>query len=230
MGFHRQEIFCSGCALGVIAVLLAFAWVVGVAYSPAQAGKDTPEDTPASPSIQDRLAPPPMGTPPTQVDRGHFVYYQVCMACHGDHGQGLTDEWRAQFGPQDMNCWQSKCHSFNHPPHGFQLVKTVPALIGTGTLSRFDNAQQLHDYIVKTMPWWKPGYLRADEFWQVTAFLMSEHGVLPKNVVLDEGIATVYLLRPASPLPGDYRPATLMLASVLVLAAAVILIQQKLLH
>jgi hypothetical protein len=59
---------------------------------------------------------------------------------------------------------------------------------------------------------------------------MSEHGVLPKNVVLDEGIASVYLLRPVSPLPGDYRPASLMLALVLVLAIAVIVIQQKLLH
>lgn len=230
MGIRQQKLSDTGCVLGLIALLLAFFGGAWAAYSPAQAGKDTPEDTPVSPSIQDRLAPPPMGNPPTQVDKGHLVYYLVCMACHGDHGQGLTDEWRAQFGPQDMNCWQSKCHSFNHPPQGFQLVKTVPALIGPGTLSRFDNAQQLHDYIVKTMPWWKPGYLRADEFWQVTAFLMSEHGVLPKKAVLDEGIAAVYLLRPVSPLPGDYRAAALMLALVLVLTIAVIIIQQKRTH
>jgi hypothetical protein len=40
----------------------------------------------------------------------------------------------------------------------------------------------------------------------------------------------VYLLRLASPLPGDNRPAALILALVLVLAATVIIIQQKLLH
>ena len=116
MGFHQQKLSGPGCALGLIAVLLAFAWGAGAAYSPAQVGKVSPEDTPVSPSIQDRLSPPPMGNPPTQVDQGHFVYYQVCIACHGDHGQGLTGEWRAQFGSKDMNCWQSKCHSFNHPP------------------------------------------------------------------------------------------------------------------
>jgi hypothetical protein len=226
-GFHRTNLPGSGSVLRFFLVFLIVFFLVSAAYSSVQAGEDTPEDTPAAQSIQDRLTPPFIPEHPTQADKGHFVYFQVCMACHGDHGQGLTDEWRAQFGPEDMNCWQSKCHSFNHPPHGFRLVKTIPALMGPETLIKYNNAQQLHDYIIKTMPWWKPGYLRADEFWQVTAFLIREHGALPKDALLDEGTASVYLLRPATPLPGDYRPATMMVALILVLAAVVIFVQQK---
>jgi hypothetical protein len=151
------------------------------------------------------------------------------MACHGDRGQGLTYEWRAQYGSKDMNCWQSRCHSFNHPPQGFQLVKTIPAVLGPGALNKYNNAQQLHDYIINTMPWWNPGYLSADEFWQVTAYLMRELGALPEGAILEEGTAVVYLLRPTSPLPGDDRPATLLVALILILAAALFFTRQKLL-
>ena len=224
-GFRQHSSF-----LKFLLILLAvFGWGSITNY-PAKAGGDISENTPEAPSIQDRLAPPTMPEHPSQADKGHLVYYLVCMACHGDRGQGLTDEWRAQFGPMDMNCWQSKCHSFNHPPQGFLLVKKIPAVMGPGTLAKFDNAQQLHDYIINAMPWWKPGYLPAEEFWQVTAFLMREHGALPADVVLDEGTAVVYLLRPATPLPGDNRPAALLMAFILVIAAAVLFVQQKFLH
>lgn len=224
---NKVKVFISLKYLYVL--LIGFTLTCSV-YNLARAGEDVPEETQAAPSIQDRLAPPAMPARPSQADLGHYVYYQVCMACHGDRGQGLTEEWRAQFGPEDMNCWQSKCHAYNHPPQGFLLVKTVPAVMGPGTLSRFNNAQELHDYITSTMPWWKPGYLKTDEFWQVTTFLMREHNALPDNVILDEGTAVVYLLRPATPLPGDYRPASLMVAVILIMAGVVIFAQQKLFH
>ncbi len=44
----------------------------------------------------------------TQLQYGAEVYRLVCSACHGDHGQGLTDAWRATWAPSDQNCWQSK--------------------------------------------------------------------------------------------------------------------------
>ncbi len=174
-----------------------------------------------------RLEAPKVSASSSQVEKGHFVYYQVCMACHGDRGQGLTDEWRAVYGPKDMNCWQSECHGNNHPPQGFKLVQKVPAIFGPATLTRFQNAQDLHAYLIKTMPWWKPGGLTADEFWQVTAYIMDHLGALPEGVELNEGNASIFLLRPARPLPGDTRPTVIFFASILGLAAIVYAISQK---
>jgi mono/diheme cytochrome c family protein len=208
-------------------VFLIGCFLVSAVASPARVGSGPQEATPAAPSIEDRLTPPFMPEHPTQADRGHFVYYQVCMACHGDRGQGLTDEWRAQYGPKDMNCWQSRCHSFNHPPQGFQLVKTIPAVLGPGALNNYNNAQQLHDYIVNTMPWWNPGYLSADEFWQITAFLMRELGALPEGAILEEGTAVVYLLRPTNPLPRNDRLATLLVALILIFGGGFVLYPTK---
>ena len=45
----------------------------------------------------DRLAAPPTVPAPNQADEGAQLYWLYCQPCHGDQGQGLTDEWRAQF-------------------------------------------------------------------------------------------------------------------------------------
>src|SRR5574341_723475 len=45
----------------------------------------------------------------TQLQYGAEIWRLVCSACHAYDGQGLTDAWRATWGPQDRNCWQSKC-------------------------------------------------------------------------------------------------------------------------
>lgn len=125
----------------------------------------------------DRLAPPTMPANPTQADEGAQVYYLNCMSCHGDRGQGLTDEWRAVYPEEDQNCWQSKCHGPNHPPDGFELVRFVPPVFGEGLLARFQNAAGLQRFIGTRMPWQKPGSLTEDEYWQVTAFLARVNGL-----------------------------------------------------
>src|SRR4030042_4411807 len=71
----------------------------------------------------DRLAVPALSQNPDQLEQGSYYYKQVCMACHGDRGQGLTDEWRQEW-KEDFNCWQSECHSATHPPWGFEIPKT----------------------------------------------------------------------------------------------------------
>ena len=58
----------------------------------------------------------------SQLEYGAEVYRLVCQDCHGNRGQGLTDEWRATWAPADQNCWQSKCHAANHPPEGFRAA------------------------------------------------------------------------------------------------------------
>jgi cytochrome c len=144
---------------------------------------------------------------PTQADLGAEVYYQVCMACHGDRGQGLTDEWRAAWAPGDQNCWQAKCHAANHPPQGFELVRYVPPLVGKGVLTRFQNAAILQAYISSQMPWESPGRLTEEEYWQVTAFLLRANGLKQAQLSLGpENAASVSLVATDSQDPADLPP------------------------
>jgi cytochrome c len=148
-------------------------------------------------SISGRLARPVVSNlqDPTQVDRGALVYWGICMACHGDIGQGLTDEWRAVYGP-DMNCFTSKCHGADHPPEGFFMPPNifVPPVIGPATLARFATAQNLEDFIAADMPWWNPGSLSTDQAWSVTAYLLQKNGRLPSGVVLSASNASAIRL------------------------------------
>jgi cytochrome c5 len=162
-----------------------FLWIAGILISypvHASAGEmafsqAAPTPEPEMPPLLNRLAPPPTVYPPTQADQGAQVYYLVCMACHGDRGQGLTDEWRGALGPGDMNCWQAHCHASNHPVEGFKLPKYIPPVISPTALSGFGNALILHDYIEASMPWQAPGRLTDEEYWQLTAYLIRENGI-----------------------------------------------------
>lgn len=114
----------------------------------------------------------------TQLQYGAEVYRLVCSACHGNQGQGLTDAWRATWAPSDQNCWQSKCHGPSHPPDGFQLP-IAPAIAGSGTLSGFRSALDLHALIQYEMPWQNPNSLTEKDTWSVTAFVLEMNGIDP---------------------------------------------------
>jgi mono/diheme cytochrome c family protein len=123
----------------------------------------------------DRLAEPTLPAAPSQADHGAQVYWLSCMPCHGDQGQGLTDEFRATYPPEEEYCWESGCHGANPYESGFTLPKKIPAVIGNTTLAKFTDAAQLHAYIRATMPFWKPGSLTEEESWRVTAFLLRQN-------------------------------------------------------
>ncbi len=114
-----------------------------------------------------------------QADVGARIYGDWCITCHGDQGQGLTDGWRATWDPAHQNCWQSKCHSLNHPPGGFVLPRHVPAIIGATTLSEFKTAADLHEFISHKMPFQDPGVLDTDAYWALTAYLLQQNGLVP---------------------------------------------------
>lgn len=106
---------------------------------------------------------------------GEALYKYWCSTCHGDKGQGLTDEWRASWPPGKQNCWQSKCHAGNHPPDGFQFPKKVPAVIGTETLHRFTTTEDLYHYVTLRMPYWAPGSLSTQDYQEITTFIMQQN-------------------------------------------------------
>lgn len=150
----------------------------------------------ASPTRDSWIILPEMPSNASQADVGAEIYRLVCSSCHGDEGQGLTDQWRAEWNPRDQNCWQSKCHSLNHPPDGFVLPHYVPPVIGPDTLSKFATALDLYNYTRVTMPWHDPGSMLDEEYWQVTAFLARENQVDLSDVPLDEERAAKLRLHP----------------------------------
>jgi hypothetical protein len=125
----------------------------------------------------DRLAEPTLPASPSQADHGAQVYWLSCLPCHGDFGQGLTDEFRAVYPAEDRNCWDSGCHGKQPYENGFTIPTQIAAIIGPGTLQKFPNAANLRGYISAAMPFWKPGSLTEEESWQVTAFLLRENGL-----------------------------------------------------
>ena len=147
---------------------------------------DHPRPSQALTPTPDRLAAPPTVENPTQADEGAQIFWLHCQPCHGDQGQGLTDEWRAQYPPDHQNCWTSGCHGNNPYENGFTLPTQVPPVIGGGSLSRFEHMGQVHDFIQSAMPYQDPGHLTDEEYLAITAFLARAHGVWD-GTTLEEG-------------------------------------------
>lgn len=138
----------------------------------------------------DRLAEPTLPVVPLQADHGAQVYWLSCLPCHGDKGQGLTDEFRKTYPPEEENCWESGCHGPNPYESGFTIPKKIPGVIGDTTLAKFSDAAQLNAYIRAAMPFWKPGSLTEEDAWRVTAFILRENKLWPGNTPLDEANAS----------------------------------------
>lgn len=161
-----------------------------------------------------------------QIKKGSILYWGICLTCHGDRGQGMTEEWRDAYG-DDRNCWQAGCHGPDHPPEGFDIPKdiVIPPVAGTGRLTRFKNAQELHDFILASMPWWDPGQLTDEQTWQVTSYILSLQKVMPKSFNLNDTNASAIRTQYAVPQPGNDRPAIFAITGILALAAVGLLAQ-----
>jgi len=153
-----------------IALLLA-----GLFCDGGQAVSPSLQTTPVP--TQDRLAEPTLPPAPSQADYGSQVYWLSCLPCHGDKGQGLTDEFRDIYPPEEQYCWERGCHGPNPYESGFTIPMVIPALIAPDAISKFTDAAQLNAYIRAAMPYWKPGSLTEEEAWRVTAFLMRQNGL-----------------------------------------------------
>jgi len=125
----------------------------------------------------------------SQLEVGKEVYRLVCSACHAYDGSGLTADWRATWDPKDQNCWQSKCHGYNHPSDGFYLPQS-PAVVGSFFPYLFPNALELGTYISTNMPWHDRGVLPADQVWAVTAYTMVLNGYDPGTDLNPENAAS----------------------------------------
>ena len=144
----------------------------------------------------------PTATPPTEGGHGKDVFYLRCMSCHGDRGQGLTDEFRNRvYPPDDTNCWKSGCHGARPYENGFTLPKQVPALIGPETLSHFNTAQDVYNFIHRAMPFDAPGSLSDEQYLQVLTFILESNRIIPTGSQLDASSLTSIALRVTSATP-----------------------------
>jgi cytochrome c len=137
----------------------------------------------------DRLAEPVLPESPTQVEVGHNLYYFHCMPCHGDRGQGLTDEFREVWVEDHQNCWGRGCHTGKSEMAAFYIPKSVPPVSGVPhALSAFQSAEELFDFLQNTQPPQRPGALSEHEYWALTAFLLNENGRLPADARIGPGV------------------------------------------
>jgi hypothetical protein len=163
----RKWRYCgAACLFGVMCAVLF------LSAPPVRSDSDaTP--TPAF----DRLATPVVPDNPTPIDLGRQVYYLNCMPCHGDVGQGLTDEWRAVWVDDHQNCWAKGCHGGRVEDEGFPLPRTIPAVIGSeAQMAQHVTETELVSYLEETHPPQRPGKLEEQEYEEVTAFLWHENG------------------------------------------------------
>ncbi|CAG0931820.1 S-disulfanyl-L-cysteine oxidoreductase SoxD [Thermoflexales bacterium] len=140
---------------------------------------------------------------PTPRDLGRQVYYLHCMTCHGDVGQGLTEEWRKVWVEDHRNCWGKGCHGGGRDDEGFPIPRTIPAVIGPeAAMLQQTTSTELIAYLQRTHPPQQPGKLEKQEYEQVTAFLWHENqrdtaAVLPAPMVIlfgSLGVAAIALL------------------------------------
>jgi quinol-cytochrome oxidoreductase complex cytochrome b subunit/mono/diheme cytochrome c family protein len=209
----------------VIFIILVFG---GIFISSVSAGTSTAlQQATATPSTQitpnfdsSRLAQPPTIIPPVQADNGAQVYWGMCISCHGDHGQGLTDEWRNSFPLEDRGCWQSGCHGSDTPENSFEIPTTsIPALAGAGKLARFSNSFELYRYIRQNMPFFRADSLSSEEAWSLTAYILKLNDMQTDNFTLNEINGSAISIHHKVKLPESEFPGALMLAGVLILAA-----------
>ncbi len=174
-----------------------------------------------------RLAQPPTVYPPAQADTGEQTYWGMCMSCHGDKGQGLTEDWKNSFPPEEKNCWDSGCHASDAPANSFELPQTgIPALAGAGALARFSNSFELYRHIHENMPFARAGSLTSAEAWSLTAYVLRMNEREVQGFTLSESSgAAISVHRKVTP-PASQIPGALIFVGVLILAAIGVNIQQ----
>lgn len=171
-------------AFGIALLLAALFFDGGTASSFNQ--QATPVNTL---SASERLLEPTLPAEPSQADHGAQDYWLYCLPCHGERGQGLTDEFRTTYPPEEQYCWERGCHGEAPYESGFTLPTKIPAVIGQTTLAKFSDAAQLNSYVRATMPFWKPGSLTEEEAWRVTAFVLRQNGLWSDTTQLNESNA-----------------------------------------
>jgi mono/diheme cytochrome c family protein len=86
--------------------------------------------------------------------------------------------------------------------HGANLQGVSGPPLTQPTLARFGDAKALLDFVTRQMPLTAPGSLSAQEYDDVTAFVLDRDGLLPGDTILTpQNAGTISLTSPAVPTP-----------------------------
>ena len=132
---------------------------------------------------------------PREYDLGRNWYWHHCMPCHGDVGQGLTDDWRAVWVPDHQDCWSRGCHGGKRDDEGFPIPTFVPAVASAAKLARFDSLEALDEYLKATHPPQYPGHLDDEQYHAIARYLFVLNG---RAAEAPEGEPTAETASPAN--------------------------------
>lgn len=149
-------------------LLAAFVMATATQSYPAHA-QEAPTPTPT----YDPLAEPFLPEHPNEYELGRNWYWHNCMTCHGDMGQGLTDEFRAIWPEDHQNCWEHGCHGGGVDDEGFPIPTVVPPLVEEGKLAQFDSQQAFYDFLKSTHPPQDPGCLQDEQYQAIVKYVFS---------------------------------------------------------
>lgn len=170
MNFTTRSVFKH-----LLLLLPLFAWLGSSPFQP-----DLIQETDISPTpTYDPLAEPPLPENPTEFELGQNLYWHWCMTCHGDHGQGLTDEFRGIWEPEHQNCWARGCHAGRPGDEGFPIPTVVPAVVNDSHLAQFASVQGLTEYLQTTHPPQSPGVLKTGEYHAIALYVFSMNARAP---------------------------------------------------
>jgi hypothetical protein len=176
-----------------------------------------PDPSPTSP-IYDPLVEPPLPENPTEYELGQNLYWHWCMTCHGDRGQGLTDEFRAIWEPEHQDCWGRGCHAGRSGDGGFPIPTVVPALVNESHLSKFDSVQDLSDFLRETHPPQSPGILKNEDYHAIALFVftMNERSLVDAPVLVPSPSVTEPAIPSQEPIAESLPLYGILFAMILV--------------
>ncbi len=177
--------------------------------------------------MYDPLVEPPLPDNPTEYELGRNLYWHWCMTCHGDVGQGLTDEFRSIWDKDHQNCWGRGCHAGHQGDLGFPIPTVVPALVNDTHLKQFASVQDLAAFLKATHPPQSPGILKDGEYHAIALFVFSmNERPLSDFPVTDTPTAVPTSAAPSPSLPEPPSGASLIYIGILVvlLAAGILVV------
>jgi hypothetical protein len=142
------------------------------------------------------------------------------MPCHGDQGQGLTDEFRQIWVEDHQNCWAKGCHGGRVADEGFPIPRYVPPVTAPITIqAHFPEALELFSYLQTTHPPQRPGVLAEEDYWDLTSFVYYKNGFLEADERLGASIQQTIQLNPIN--------AGIVFVGLLIVVAAALIIQTR---
>ena len=174
-------------------LLIALAGISAFQFQMPVAHQGVASSTPT----YDPFVETPLPPNPTEFELGQNLYWHWCMPCHGDKGQGLTDEFRNAWEPDHQNCWARGCHTGRQEDEGFPIPTIVPGLVNDNHLTQFSSLQSLSDFLQTTHPPQSPGVLKSEEYHAIALFVFTLNGrplVVITSTVVPVSIPTETLI------------------------------------